>query len=364
MLLFFFMLAPASLNAEETEEEGLHRGTYEETDTVSSCQLKALHTETVTFDAPGSYFEKLYVQDGEYVKAGQVLASFVTDYSASALEEARKTLQRAQENYAAETYNRQQAIAAMEESMNQMTNSYDRDIMQLKIYQAWASYNQYVNAQEYAIAQYTENLSEMEETYSTNTMVSPIDGIVQVGNAKRYSAGDPVSSLTMYVADPESVRIIVGRSDFRCGMEVTIQFGSGKNMDTFYGVVVASDSLLPAYDETLKGTIGDFTGDSPAVILVDMEPSGMTLGEIFIEANKPKSSLQYMTFSASVQKKYVEDCVLLPLRAATLEAGKYYVMVDENGSIRKQYLTIGLRSRDWIWVLSGIDENTVLSLKK
>lgn len=359
-ILFMQIIVSSPAVAEEKQYAPLSIDNYEETFTVSSCTLRAMRMESVTFAEANTYFKELLVEDGQYVEKGQVLATFEVQRDQSAIQQARISLRRSIDNYVEQLALRRDELKKAQSEVDDMWESIDKEIAQLRVDQMETALQQYINQQQYQFYLSETSLREMEEHYTVNELKAPISGIVFIGEAFKYKEGDPIRSLTMKVADPQSVRVVVDNGiQFHYGMDVTIRYGIGNTLSTYHGVICSAENLLPALDLSLHGVVPESNAEAP--VIIDVAVEGLDLAQLFIEMNDPKAGFRFKTFEASVTTRYVENVLILNPRNAILESGEYSVMIQDGESVRKQKVIYGLWNRRAIWVLGGIDAQTKLA---
>ena len=152
------------------------------------------------------------------------------------------------------------------------------------------------------------------------------------------AVGDTVNGNTVFITliKPESVFLACegeNLSAFAQGISVQIAF-----RNRLYTGSVVYDAQHPPIDlpERLAGC---------ALVALPAELSNWSLGD--------KAAITLVTG----QK---QDALTVPASAVTFYAGRHYVQVLENGSKADRAVQIGLENGEWVEILSGLDETSLV----
>ena len=287
------------------------------------------HTVSIACEVDNASFEEYTVSRRSHVKAGDVLATFVLDIDEEALYSTRFSLERTKESYEKGRLERQEAIGEMLENKNSGADSYERELMNLRVKRAQTELDKYCYQQETRIAELEEQLAEMQEENSLTHLIAPADGIISdlvyKREGERVYKGETL--ITMYHENGMLLRIDNTSLNFRYGMEMTVNSGSKKEPVIYHGRIVAADNLLP---------------------------SSRRLGHAFIQVDDLPEDARLSRVSVEGVSQYLGNVMVIPRRAATMDGGKYYVECLYDGSLQKRFVNIGLMNTSTAWILQGI----------
>jgi len=324
------LIQPEAAHYSQTVEAQL--GLYERSYTASGT-LFYPYTEILRPEADARFVR--FDTAGKEVKAGEVLATFTISGNEEELQAARLKLTRAEESYAA---GKEEHLKALEElSSLHPLGAYEQEMHRLQLRRAHLVFEQFCYEQEQLVAAAQEALAELEESSRQVELIAPCDGILSsvtyLREGEKVHAGDAL--LTLYRPENALIRIDNSALRFRYGMEVTVASGSRKNPTYYTGRVVASDNLLPAARRS---------GDA----------------YIYVEelANTGKKKLSFLSVSAPSQR--LENVLIIPRRAITLEGGKYYVECVSEGGLQKRFVNVGLQDPSTAWILQGLEAGDVV----
>ncbi len=271
----------------------------------ATANLVAENEVKILAEAEGRVSQFL-AEEGDYVRAGQVLATLVRDDAEIAVEKARLS-----ETNARLTYERAEDLVGKELISRE---SYD----DLKI--------------KHGIAQ--QGLAEAEWRLSKTTIRSPFNGkvsqrLIQVGQHVRL--GNELFQITDL--DPLIARIYLPEKDvlgLSEGREVRITLNAAPDV-RFAGRI---RQISPVVD-TETGTI-----------------------KLTIEAASPPPDVRPGSFvTIDIVRETHPRAVLLPRGAVIRELQKAHVFVANlQGIAEKRPVTLGLEEKEWIEVLAGVQE--------
>lgn len=289
------------------------------------------HTRVLAAEIDNASFLKYHVARSQKVKEGDVLASFTLEVDEAATAAARLELERTEKGYVAGAEKKREEIADMLNRQATIRDQYERELMTLQIKRSQVAFEQYCYQQECTIERLTRELSELEEANSSCYLYAPFDGTITALTYKRegekvYANEDLV---TLYREDGMLLRISNDQLYFRYGMPVTVTMGPKNDQQVFQGKVVAADNVLSE-----NRRIGH--------AFIELEP---------FEGEKPR--LTRLTVNGV--SEYLDNVMVLPRKAVTLDGGKYYTECLVNGSLQKRYVNLGLLTMSNAWVLQGLD---------
>lgn len=294
------------------------------------------YTYTLAAEIDNASFLKYHVARSQQVKKGDVLAAFTLEVDEAAITAARLSLERAQREYETGAEKKREEIADLLNEQSSIRDSYERELMTLRIRRTQLAYEQYCYQQECTIARLTEELAELEEANSSCYLYAPFDGTITAITYKRE--GEKVYAneglVTMYREDGMLLRISNDQLYFRYGMPVTVTSGAKTDQQVYQGRVVAADNVLS---------------------------ENRRLGYAFIELEPFEGETPRLTrLTVTGTSEYLTDVMVIPRRAVTLDGGKYYVNCLVNGTLQKRYVNAGLMTMSNVWVLQGLNEGDTI----
>ena len=288
----------------------------------------------VSSDVSGEITD-LYVQEGDSVKKGQLLARVFADVLTSNRDRSASVVNQQE----AQVSNIEASIEAFEARMNLAKQAYDRQkklfddkvISRAEFEQAESQYlsakadlnaaKQNVKGTKAAVQSARADLNAANKNLSRTTIVSPMDGIVSLLAVKKGErvAGNQFSVGTemMRVADMNKieVRVDVGENDIpkiHIGDSAMIEVDA-YNDRKFKGVVTQISSSSTSAQTTGVGTTSDVTNYK---VYIRIDPASYA---DLIDPSKPRS-LPFrpgMSASADIMTKRHENVLAVPILAIT-----------------------------------------------
>ena len=296
------------------------------------------YTYELAAEIDNASFLKYHVARSQQVKKGDILATFTLEVDEAATASARLSLERAEQAYQTGAEKKREEMDEMLKELSAIRDSYERELMTLRIRRAQVAYEQYCYQQECTIARLTEELAELEEANSSCYLYAPYDGVITSVTYKREGEKIYASEtlVTMYREDGLLLRISNDNLYFRYGMPVSVTIGPKNDPEVFQGRVVAADNILP---------------------------ENRRLGHAFIQVEFNGEEKPRMTrMTATGTSEYLGNVVIIPRRALTMEGGKNYVECLVDGNLQKRFVNVGLSTMSSAWVLQGLDVGTNIIL--
>lgn len=325
-------LTPQQINYNTTE---VICGEFVKETSTSASEYFPL-TYNVKFDQSNAKFVEYTVKRGDVVKAGDMLARFTITGSDVAFTRMEKNLARTEEQTRQGILDREEAISKKRAEIAALANGYEKEKAMLSLRKLELELEQYSYRQQYSIDQQREAYEEECARRENNILYSPVDGVVDELAYKKVD--DAVSAgETLVVISSEEIMLLRAKgngTDFRYNMPVNVVIGNNKNQVTLTGRIVAADDAIPEKERT-------------GYVFVELDP----YDEEEIRIRSPKVTAKTI---------YLDNVLQINRRAATLEAGKYYVTKLTDGMVQKRYIQFGLNGSQTVWVLTGVEEGETL----
>ena len=290
------------------------RGDYTETAQSGASEVYPL-TYRARYEGAEARFVRFLVKKGDEVKEGDVLA----EVSLNA---------------------RQDSLSAAQAALNAAADEFSREEARLKLERLRLETEKYRYEQERSIRMQEEAIEEAREDFENTQITAPADGIVS--DLPTFKEGEPIySGWTMaylYSTDRLLLRVKNEAGKFRYNMPVTIETGVAKSRTTVTGRVVATDLLLLSSDrkENVAYIALDAQYDHRELVIRNSQISGETVR--------------------------VQEVLLIPRAALTLEAGNYFVSKLSDDRVEKRFVNSRLSSTPTQWLLQGLEEGDLVIL--
>lgn len=297
---------------------------------TASGEIYLPYTYKLFPEVGGLTFVEYTVERGDVVKAGDVLAVFESTVDEVALMEKKLSLERALDTFEMGQESRLEAIDEMYLKLLSEKDGYRAQMLKLELNRAELALEQYIFQQQAAIEEIEAAIEEIEAQRTESLIVAPVDGIVERTITKR--TGDRIARdevmVILYKTDGALVKAANKSGMLRYGMEVTITVGNGNKAQSIPGRVVGEDRMIPA---------GQKTG------YAYVKPD-------YYDPEKTPTVNPRVTANAV----YLENVLLIPRSAVSLDSGRYYIMELSEGVTRKRYINAFL-NRQQVWVLQGLE---------
>lgn len=296
-------------------------------------------------------FAACYVAQGDAVKAGDVLVSFVSDTDELVLEEYSLKLARAQEELSEGTANRQTAIKKAEEKLAEQegwdeeeevykpkSGLRERNIMRLNIEKQKIDMEQFIYQSEQTIRELEKQVAEIRKKVDGLKLTAPYDGVIDT--VKIYREGETVHAkevvVTMYSEEKLLLKVTEGIDDLRCFGEVTLETEVDDEKKTYTGQVISAPNILP-YDAQQDFALIEITE------------------EVTKEGLDDKVRYFY-------DKEVLENLLVTDKRVIRKDDQGDYVYVLEDGQVKKRYVVTGFSNSSQVWILDGLSDGQSLVL--
>jgi len=323
--------------------------------------------------------KKLYVEYGDMVKKGQLLAQLDKDEIQAQVEQSRAALQAAEANLSSSQADYQRATVDAEgPDVPLLKRQYDRAVEMAKdgvvsasaLDDADRNYQMALNKQNVAKAQVTvlkakiaqsqaelardqANLKQLEEQLSYTDIVSPIDGIVL---SRDVEVGDAVSSILVLGSSATLVMTLGDTSEV---------YVKGKVDESDIGKVYLGQ---PARIKVESFKDKTFNGKVTKISPMGVEKDNVTTFEVRVSINNPGGELKAeMTANAEIILEEHKNVLQIPEGAIIYDK-------DKNSSVdipdphakdgmKKVAVNIGISNGAKTEVLSGLKEGEEVVLQ-
>lgn len=324
------MTSGCALLPNEAEEEVLpeikppsisQKPTYEvRTETIenrvlASGKLMAVREESIFFTEDNKRLKEIYVQSGDSVKAGDVVAELdVTD-----LEKMLRDLR----------------LQFRREEVHMMQTLRDRDEMDPIAFEE----------AKIAFEQKQQEIAELEQTISEAMLTAPFDGTIVTVNVKKGAVVKAYDSI-MVMADLSQLAVAVTTTKddlakIAVGMNAVVDLSS---IGKFEGKVKA----LPVQSSDDSGDGGWGGGNNQSSASLD--------DYVIIELDEfPDNAARGTPINASIVIQRKENCIVIPLSALRSIGSRTYVQVmEDDGTKREVDIEVGQQTSTDVEVVKGL----------
>lgn len=302
------------------------------------CRYEPVREETLSFGVGGVYYEGVYVQKGDYVTAGTLLAELQMGSLKDEISDCEAELERL-ELVRAQTERMQQLQLARHKAYLATLDAAQRDAAQT-LDELRRELEQQLAVQDDAIYVQQLRLAELEQQRDQRQIVAGMDGTVMY--VRTYNDGDTSTENAAFIrlSDTES-------SMFSAETEYYEYLQPG---DTFE--ITCSKVVYPAQVVTAS-ELG----------IAEPEPNGEER-TVFLKLLEPAVDLESGdrgTLTLTLDTR--EDVLYVDSKAISTADGKSFVYyIDEQGMRRMQEVTTGLETGKLTEILSGLDEGDEIIL--
>ena len=306
-----------SYEIKEYAQETVVRGDLIHSTTVN-CTYMAAKQEQLSFELGGEYIDKIYVSEGDKVQKGQLLAELQYDNLQEEITEAE---------YACKVLKLQKKHILENQSLDLQLG--DSDSVEER-------YKKQLQEVEDEIYLADLQLEELKKALAQRQIYAGMDGTVIQVKQVREGARSTVGETVLTIADIDTNVFLVRGEEaqyFEPGTYTEVRCGK-----TMYEVdVVDAAELGLAEQETMK------TEDEPTAYLKLRQPDPT------LEDGK-KGKVEVVLEKRS-------DVLYIPAGAVKKADGKQLVYtLDENGLRIMQNVETGMKTEDYIEIISGLEE--------
>lgn len=294
------------------------------------CTYKAFDTEQLSFAINGKRIDHIYVSEGDYIEAGDLLADLEMGDINDQLETRRKNIELLELRLSNEKELKEIALKNYmvlkntEGYHDQIGSRYEQDIVSHE-----NTINKIIDDLYFEQMRY-DNLNEDVES---RQIVAGINGIVSsVASFNRYDTSSKEKNI-ISIYDPDTMVFVVSYANpelFNTGDRISILVS-----DTEYqGIVIRPDDPEDTEESTIKSD------------------------EFYIKVEDEDNILQSgdrgeITFTLTE----LHDVLYLPSIAVHEEDGKYFVYIEDEGGFKSiKEVEIGLQADRKVEIISGLQK--------
>ena len=315
----------------------LEKGTFTEAALKQTLGREYINVPTVELEIKeGTVKFGEYVVEGwmDYVEKGEVLATIQTEVDELTIEEAQLKLTRLQERYAKAEAKLAEDLEDLRVKRTITYNDYERFVIDVEAEQLKLDWELSKRNYEKKIADATEKLNDLKNSKDATEITAPDSGFVIFST--RYPAGKEIENgaYICHILTSDKYYVQTGNQGDQFGFGMTVNF---RRME-----------------EVVEGTV--ISGGSPA-LYGNLDTGKATFLVGFEEEIPTGNRWQSDEVVMEGNLKTVENVVLVPKQAVTVEDDNYYVTVlKEDGSLLKTEFIPGGNNSDEYWVYEGLNE--------
>ncbi len=303
---------------------------------ISTKQQKAVMAD---FDTGKMYFDAFTVSNYDYVEAGQCIANVMTEIDTITLAEKERKLKRLKERHSRDEVLYQEE--RQEKIDNRTANSPTEDkIVEVELVQEQLQWEKETADNRQQIQQLEEEIAELKKMAGITEIKAPFSGYIMsletsLGQGQEMKNKDIVAYILP--ADAVLLQIDDANMEFGYGMTLGLQIGKEKKE--------SSGTIVSMTGRSIRGGLAD----SVAMLQADCTAQ---------ELIKSKS------YTVTGVSQNIKNVILVPANAVYRENENLYVIVKtKDGSYEKRGFTAGGNSKEWYWVLSGLEEGLEVVIK-
>lgn len=282
--------------------------------------------------------KQLLVERNQYVTAGTPVAEVSMELDAVDLKELERRLLRLQERYAAA---QAEFLESQEEREAQFARwDPQRSIDKIRYDQAQLDFDQTAAGYERQIAELQKQIAELTGLAGQTQILAERDGYVLdmafLQKGQRLENGTAL--IWLAPADKFYLEFTDQLEHYGYGNRVTLLAGETQRAESYDAMVVSAVGgvLSSRWDLSVSRLDGDYE-----------------LSEL----------LGHGPFNVTGETNVMENVLLVPSEAVTVEKQKYYVTVlGEDGSMIRTQFIPGGSNADYYWVFDGLEEGTTIAV--
>ena len=317
----------------------LEKGTYTEKALNQTLERAFINAPVVRLEMEEGTAEfEQYVASSmlHYVETGDVIATVHTEVDELTIEETEVKLLRLQERCKKAEEKLAEVLEDLRVERTLIYNDYERAVIDIRCKQLQLDWEKQNRSYEREIEDTRKSLEDLKKISQLKEITAPLSGYVVY--ALKYMPGSKLKDgdyiCTILTSDDFYVQTDNQSERYEYGMQLDFRSMSG----------LPKGSVISAGSRALYGNLD--TGNT--TFLVD-----------FGEEMTPSAMMQINKLVMEGNMKTVENVVLVPGEAVTVEDDSYYVTVlKEDGSLLKTEFIPGGGNAEQYWVYEGLTEGT------
>lgn len=262
----------------------------------------------LSFEYRGGYLKDIYVQPGDFVTAGQLLAELDTESIKASIAKQELYVQKLRLLYD----HARSSVGSREIDWETARLDYEMALL---------------------------DLQNLQNELTKAHIYSPIDGSVIYMNTEKRGDYVNARSTVTRIADLNSLQLAYrsdSLSDFVLGLELEVTIDN----EIYKGTVVMTPSTMPV----------DASADLKRTVLMEIEdlPDSVELGQ--------NAKFELIT-------NHKEDIIVVPKNLVTRDSGDHFVYLLEDGVRVERQIEIGISNSTHYEVLDGLEVGELLIMK-
>ena len=303
----------------------------------------------LSFEREEVRLTEVFVSLDQVVSEGDVLA--IAQFDTRELEEELEILRLAtllaQEGMERDQWQHENLLADMRWERGLMTDAYEIQTQNLRIRRQELLMERDLNQQEYRLEAYHEQLDELYELLEGDKIIAPFDGVI-VSLRDTDRSGTVVSNedITIRMIDPTRMQLVV--TDHIGLIRVGDVFPATFERHNFeFEVQVVSDPITTDTREEVYTFV---------LQPIDREGFWNSIAEFGVEY----SAFRTMTITGFPTRHEINNVLTIPVRALNDYDDAVYVLIYEDGDIKRRFVDVGFQDDENVQILSGLEEGQLV----
>lgn len=288
----------------------------------------------------GATLVEYKVKARDQVKAGDVLVVLSIEGVDIRVQEAQRAVERIQRETAQGVAEREDRLEDARETLAE-SSGYGWELQNIEVQRQETELERYRTQQAYALSLQQKELEKAQKAQAGTELKAPVDGEI-ISVASDLRSGDSVDAgkvlVYMHALDVAVITVDNSYHTLRYNMEVTVDDPRSILREGLTGRVVATDDMVP--DETTTSNVAVVELEDPEIVLEFSD-----------------------VWQVSANTAYLENVLMVPSNAITLEDGRTYVTKLKDNMLQKRRVITGMNTKDGTWILQGVSEGDVLVLE-
>lgn len=321
------------------EEAGFGQDTAKNGDFVENKTFEAKRiypiSDVITSQRDGVWLKEICVKAKQAVKKGDLLVEIepVTD---EILQKKEQTIAKSKEEYEQVLSGYQASMSNLEQNIASSFGT-QKQIYEVELQKTRLQYEWFVQDGAATQDELNAELEELRNMQGDLNIYAPYDGIIDtisdVKSGTELLADREI--LTMHSEEQIMLNVAEG-AQLRFGQEVTVETGSGENIKTYKGRVIAANNVR-----------SDAFKTNEAVIKLEEQISAEELKNVRVKASV----------------KELHNVLVVKNYAVGTEKEKNYLSILDGDAILKRRVITGGVCGDYTWILQGLLEGQSVTIQ-